>query len=255
MKLAAAALFLVLGCASQAFAALSRAQLDAVSASPPPAAHLDLKLTARDANGRWRSLAQTFSGYPAFVNFVDYTCNTLCGTDLQLLSNAIQKSHLDPSRYRIVVIGIDPKDSSRDAREMERKEIPAALWKSTVLLLPGAQFIKRVTTALGFRYVYDPSLDQFAHPAAIYVVGADGALRTTLSPFDLATIDLPSILRSQTLVASLVGRIRLLCYAYNPATGIYTLRITFILKIAAILTVLAVAASVFAFVRMGRRVA
>lgn len=255
MKLVTATLLLVIAWMPQATAALSRAQLDTVSVSPPPSARLDPNLAARDINGRVRNIGHALSGRPAFVNFVDYTCNTLCGTDLQLLSNAIQKSHLDSGQYRILVIGIDPKDAPKDAREMERKEIPTALRKNTVLLLPDAQFIRHATAALGFHYVYDPSLDQFAHPATILVIGADGALRATLSPFDLTTTDLRTVLQARIPAPSLIQQVRLLCYAYDPATGIYTLRITFILKIAAVFMVLAVAASVFAFARMGKRVA
>jgi protein SCO1/2 len=231
-------LVLVPAVVAPAHAALSTAQLDSVAVSPPPGARVDPALSARDAHGRTRTLAAVFGGRAAFVNFVDYTCTTLCGTDLALLSQAVMKSRLDRSRYRIVVIGIDPKDNAQAALAMERKEIPAALWPETVLLLPNQKVVRRATAALGFHFVYDPAIDQFAHPAVIYVVGPDGALRRVLSPLALHIANLRGLLQSSTPQPDLFERIRLLCYAYDPATGLYTLRVLTLLKFACIVTVL-----------------
>lgn len=236
-------------------AALSPAQLDNVAVSPPPGAHLDLSLAAPDAAGRIRTLASVLRSRPAFVNFVDYTCTTLCGTDLELLSQAIVKSRLDRSRYRIIVIGIDPKDPAASAFAMEQKEVPAALWPATTLLLPKANVVQRATAALGFHYVYDSEIDQFAHPAVIYVVAPDGQLRRTLSPFALDATDLSQVLESPAQQPDLFQRVRLLCYAYDPASGFYTLRILTLLKIACIVTVLVLAGGVAFLHRFRRRTA
>ncbi|HEX3946024.1 MAG TPA: hypothetical protein VHW69_18265 [Rhizomicrobium sp.] len=251
MKIVAAGLMLLVA-ASSAKAALSRAQFDSVSISPSAGARLDPALSAPDASGKWRTIGGVLAGRPAFVSFVDYTCNTLCGTDLELLSHAIQTNRLAPSQYRILVIGIDPKDRPKDARAMERKEIPAALWPAVTMLLPEADVVRRATAALGFHYVYDPAIDQFAHPAIVYMIGADGGLRTALSPFALSTTNLRQLLSAPARANNLYERVRLLCYAYDPATGIYSLRIVNLLKIACLLALLAVAGAVMLLRRAGR---
>jgi protein SCO1/2 len=219
-----------------ASAGLSRAQLAAVSATPPAGASLDPALTARDAGGRQRSIGDLLSGRVGFVVFVDYTCTTLCGTDLFLLSQALVQSRVDPRRYRILVVGIDPKDTAQAARAMARSEIPPALWPDTVLLLPDRAPLKAMTRALGFHYVYDADDDQFAHPPVVYAVGADGALRATLTPFALAAADIDGVLRSAPPRPGLWQRVRLLCYAHDPLTGKYTLRIALILRVAGLVT-------------------
>jgi protein SCO1/2 len=253
MKLVLAALLGFLA-AMPAHAALTRAQLRTVSASPPPGAHLDPNLTARDSTGKLRSIGSLLAGRTGFVTFVDYTCNTLCGTDLALLSIAIQNAHLASSQYRIVAIGIDPKDSAKSAIAMAKKEIPAALLPNTGLLLPNESTIRRATAALGFHYAYDPTINQFAHPAVIYAIAPDGELRAVFSPLTLT----PEALRtavSATDGPSLFARIGHLCYAYDPATGIYTPRIDLILKIAAAATVLLLAGAVLLLIGFGRRAA
>lgn len=251
MKIVAAALMLLVA-GSSAEAGLSRAQLDSVSASPTAGARLDLAFRGPDASGKSRSIGEILAGRPAFVSFVDYTCNTLCGTDLELLSQAIQTNRLVPSQYRILVIGIDPKDKPKDAVAMERKEIPAALWPAATLLLPNSDVVRRATAALGFHYMYDPAIDQFAHPAIVYVIGPDGALRTALSPFAMSTANLRQLLSAPAPSTSLFERVRLLCYAYDPATGLYSLRIVNLLKIACLLTVVAVAGALIFLRRLGR---
>jgi hypothetical protein len=55
-----------------------------------------------------------------------------------------------------------------------------------------------------------------------------------LSPFSLTTGDLGETLtRATTQQSGLLQQIHLLCYAYDPATGIYSARIDIFLKLAA----------------------
>jgi protein SCO1/2 len=248
----AAALLAVLLLASPARAGLSRADLAAVTAAPPPGARLDPNLSAGDAAGRRHTMREWLAGRSVFFDFADYTCHTLCGTELQLLSAGIQHAHLTPADYRIVVFGIDPKDSAKDAIAMAHKEIPPSLMPQTVLLLPGEAAVKRVTAALGFHYAYDAAADQFAHPAAVYVIGSDGGVRQVLSAFALTATDMKAALEAAKPSLSLYDRVRLLCYCYDPATGIYSLRIAWLLRAACFVTLLALGTAVFLFSRRGR---
>ncbi|HEY1708585.1 MAG TPA: SCO family protein [Rhizomicrobium sp.] len=241
--------------ASPASAGLSRAELSSVAAAPPPGARLDPNLAARDVTGKWRSVGELLAGHPIFFSFIDYTCNTLCGTDLELLSAGIQNAHLDPADYRIVVFGLDPKDTAKDAFTMARKEIPAALLSRAVLLRPDAATVGRAARALGFHYRYDPAADQFAHPAAVYVIGSDGGVRGVLSPFALTVTDMKVVLAAAKPALSLYDRVRLLCYCYDPQTGIYSLRIAWILRGACLATLLTLGLAVFVFAKRARAAA
>jgi protein SCO1/2 len=240
--------------ASPAWAGLSRADLASVSAAPPPGARLDPNLAVRDVTGKRWTFGELLAGRSVFFNFVDYTCNALCGTDLAFLSAGIENAHLDPARYRIVVFGIDPKDSARDAMAMARKEIPPALLPHTVLLLPDERTADLAARSLGFHYAYDAAADQFAHPAAVYVIGSDGGVRGVLSPFALTSSDMRVALDATKPSLSVFDRIRLLCYCYDPETGIYSLRIAWIIRIACGVTVLLLGSAVFFFIRRARMV-
>jgi protein SCO1/2 len=228
-----------------AVAGLPRAMLDTVGVRLPAGARLDPGITMRDTEGRLRSVQAMLGGKPAFLNFVDYTCNTLCGTDLMLLTDAIRRAGIDPATFHILVVGIDPKDSAAAATKMEYAEIPPALRTSTTFLLPDAATVLRTTTALGFRYAYDRDADQFAHPVIVYVLGPDGSVRTLLSPLLLTAGDLRQALAGPTAPPpSLTSRLHALCYAYDPATGIYSLRIANILRLGGVLTLMLMAAGI-----------
>ncbi|HEX3755784.1 MAG TPA: hypothetical protein VHV26_12000 [Rhizomicrobium sp.] len=238
---AMALLFALLPGAAEA--GLSRAALDTVAARLPPGAHLDMGISARDTAGTSRSLRDIAGGRPVFLNFIDYTCNTLCGTDLMLLANGIQRAGLRPGDFRIIVLGIDPKDGPADALKMEDKEIPPSLRSVSTFLLPGKAVIAKATGALGFHYVYDPQIDQFAHPVVVYALAPDGAVRSVLSPLSLTIGDLRQAMRGPA-PPSLYQRIHALCYSYDPVTGVYTPRISFLLKLAGFATALLLAAGV-----------
>ena len=239
----------LLGVPDTASAGLPRAVLDTVGVQPPPNARLDLNITAPDPRGQLRSLRAALAGKPAFLNFVDYTCNTLCGTDLMLLADGIRRAGLKPADFRILVIGIDPKDNAASAIKMEDAEIPPNLRASTTFLLPGANVIAQATKALGFHYAYDPSIDQFAHPAIVYVLAPDGRVRGLLSPLSLNADDLREDLNGPSpKPLNLYGRLHALCYAYDPLTGKYSLRIAFILRLAGLLTIMLMAGGIAALI-------
>ncbi|MGZ5702932.1 MAG: hypothetical protein ACXWIM_18855, partial [Burkholderiales bacterium] len=76
--------------AATANAGLSRGDLATVSATLPPNAHIALDISLHDTAGRALTMRQLLDGRSALVTFVDFTCTSLCGSDLRLLSGAIE---------------------------------------------------------------------------------------------------------------------------------------------------------------------
>ncbi len=248
------ALLVLLSAMSDAQASLSSAELGAVAATLPSGARLDLSLAGPDTDGIRRTIGGILGGRPAFLTFVDYTCKTICGTALGLLAAAIRDARLNGTDYRILVLGIDPKDSGESARAMREREIPAELRSASTFLLPDRETVERATGALGFRYVYDRENDQFAHPAVIYGIAPDGSVRGALSPFALTAADIKRVLSNSKVVPlNLYDRVRLLCYGYDPATGLYTARISMLLRVGAALTVILLGTALVLLIYTGKK--
>ena len=222
-------------------AGIVEAEVKKVEAAPAPNAALPLDLGFADESGRATTLRAALGGLPSVLIFADYTCRTLCGPILEFATSGLAKTGLRPGTdYRLVVIGIDPKDKPAAARAMRAAHIDGggAINEAAVFLSGDDAAIHAVTRAAGLHYYYDAEHDQYAHPAAVYVVNAEGRVQRVLSPLGLDGADLRLALvdAGQGSVGTLADRIHLLCYGYDPVKGIYTERITTMLAFAAGLT-------------------
>jgi protein SCO1/2 len=254
----AALAVVLLALVAPARADLAAADLTAVAAEPRADAALPLDLAFVDETGGSRTLRSALGGKPVVLIFADYTCRTLCGPILDFAAAALRQSGLRPgSDFRLIVIGLDPKDGPDAARATRAERIGTddALAGATVVLTGQASDVAAATTALGYRYAYDAAHDQYAHPAAAYVLDAHGKVTRMLSGLGLSGNDmrLALVAAGQGHVGTLGDRIRLLCYGYDPVRGIYTERITLMLEIAAGLTVAALGGAILLMDGLARR--
>lgn len=258
MRRALLALALLLTGLHGACADFSRSALDQIAAAPQANALLPLDARFVDDKGAPRTLAAALGGTPAVLVFADYTCRTLCGPILAFAAGGLEKTGLAPGRdYHLVVVGIDPKDSLAAAAAFKKSRVGTntPLAAATVMLSGKADAVRAATKAAGYHFAYDPAHDQFAHPAAAYIVTADGRIARVLSGLGLDGADLRLALvdAGKGQIGTFVDRIHLLCYGFDPARGIYTASITTFLDIGGALTVLAIAAGIAAMVLARRR--
>jgi protein SCO1/2 len=94
--------------------------------------------------------------------------------------------------------------------------------------LAGSQpAVQRVADAVGFRYRYEPELDQYIHPAGFVVAAPDGRISRYLLGVAITPQDLQAALTDAAngRAASLVTRLLLLCRGDSPRLGRYSLPI------------------------------
>ncbi|WGS19763.1 MULTISPECIES: SCO family protein [unclassified Bradyrhizobium] len=222
-------------------AGLVDAEVRKVEAAPAPDAALPLDVGFIDEAGRAVTLRTAIGGLPTVLVFADYTCRTLCGPILEFTTSGLAKTGLKPGAdYRLVAIGIDPKDKPAAAQAMRVRHIDSgsSINAAAVFLTGGEAAVRAVAQAAGLHYYYDAEHDQYAHPAAVYVVGANGRVRRVLSPLGLdgADLRLAVVDAGRGSVGTLADRIHLLCYGYDPVKGVYTERISSLLAFAAGIT-------------------
>lgn len=223
------ALFLICAMTISAGAALLSKDLVGVAASPKPGARLPLDIFLKDGETS-AALGQWLAGKPSVWVVADFTCRSLCSPVLRTMTDALGKTGLVPGKdFNVRVLGLDPNDSAADARAMKSAQVgtsgPIAV--HTRMLRGTAADIARITSAFGFGYVYDPALDQYAHPAAIFTVTADGRVGHALSGLGLDAADLRLALveAGGGRIGSVADRVRLLCYGFDPSHGLYNLAI------------------------------
>lgn len=258
MRLAASLALALLLPVAPAAAGLPEATLDALAAMPRPAATIPLSLPFTDETGAGRTLAEAIGGVPALLVFADFTCRTLCGPMVEFAAAGLQRTGLRPGPdYRLLIIGIDPKDGPTEARALKLRHVEpgSPLSAATTVLSGDAGVIRAATAAADYRYAYDDEHDQFAHPAAAFVVTSAGRIARVLSPLALDGPDLRLALvdAGNGRVGSFTDRVRLLCYGFDPARGLYTPLVTRWLAIGCAGTAALLAGGILLLLTRGRR--
>jgi protein SCO1/2 len=257
--LIAALLTLILQGSGMARSTLSPEQLAALEFQQHPGAALPRELTFQDEAGRAVRLDDFLGGGPLLLVLEYMRCTTLCGVVLGNLAQSLDRVPLDAGRdYQVVAVSIDPRETPADARAAKERYLARyhhvgaeAGWH---FLTGSAAAIERLAQAVGFPYAYDPDIDQYAHPAGITVASGDGRIARYILGIDYRPLDLRLALTeaSAERVASPATGLLLLCYAYDPQTGRYSLLIRNALRAACAVTVLGIAGMVVALVRGGR---
>jgi len=213
-----------------------------------------------DETGRAVRLGDYFGKRPVVLVFAYYDCPMLCTLVINGLSSALNILSLEPGRdFEIVTVSFNSRDTpasaaAKKAVYLERYKRAGAVagWH----FLTGDQpSIDRVTTAAGFRYVWDDATKQFAHPTGVMVLTPDGRLARYLFGIEYGPRDLRFALveASAGKVGSPVDALLLYCYHYDPMTGRYGLAIMRAVRLAGAVTVLALGTFIFIMVRRERR--
>ena len=206
-------------------------------------------LEFRDEMGHKVRLGQFFDGRPHILTLVYFSCPKLCTLVLNGLRDALQATPgFDVGKqFNIITVSFDPRESPPMAAEKKKNYVASygregaeAGWH----FLVGSQAsIDRLTDAAGFRYAYDPKLDQFIHAATIIILTPEGRISRYLYGVKFAPKDLRLALveASDRKIGSPIDQVLLLCYHYDPAAGKYTASVMNFVRAGGVLTILALA--------------
>jgi protein SCO1/2 len=218
---------------------------------------LDVELV--DEEGRTRALGAYFGARPIVLAFVYYDCPMLCTQVLSAMTSALRVLSLEPGKdFDIVAVSFDPRETPADAATTKAVFIErygrSSAGEGWHFLTGSEASIARLTSAAGFRYVWDEETRQFAHPSGIVVLTPDGRLARYLFGLEYGPRDLRLSLVEAAAgrIGSPIDTVLLYCYQYDPAKGRYGLVVMGTLRIAGILTVLALGALVTIMLRRER---
>jgi protein SCO1/2 len=221
-----------------------------------------LELPFRDEAGREVNLGEYFGAKPVILALVYYDCPMLCTLVLNGLLTCLDVvSFAAGAEYEVVVVSIDPEETpelaaQKKAAYLERSKRPgdAAGWH---FLTGEAPAIEALAAAVGFKYVYDPDSDQFAHASGIMVLTPGGKLARYFYGVEYSARDVQFALMeaSEDRIGSLTDQLLLFCYQYDPETGTYGAAIFFIMRVAALLTLALLAGGIFLMRWRERRLA
>jgi len=189
-----------------------------------------LDVLFHDENGNSVRLGDYFDNRPVILSLNYFHCQNLCPLELDGLMDGLNGITFTLGRdFTMVTVSIDPREGPSDAQDIKARSLRgydkadqgAGGWH----VLTGDQgSIDRLTDAVGFNYSYDPTQDDYAHPAGVIVLTPSGQISRYLYGLDFSANDLRLSLMDAGAehIGSLLDRALLVCYHYDPLTGRYT---------------------------------
>jgi protein SCO1/2 len=221
---------------------------------------LPLDAVFKDEQGNEVRLGQFFNGKPVVLALVYYTCPMLCNQVLNGMLGAFRQMSFNAGeQFEVVTVSFDTKETPQLAAAKKQTYITgynrpsgAAGWH---FLTGDDANIKRLTEAVGFRYIWDEQTKQFAHASGIMVATPDGKLARYFYGIDYPSKDLRLALveASANKIGTPVDTLLLFCYHYDPSTGKYGVVIMNVIRLGGVVTIILIAGLLLVLRRISRK--
>ncbi|MEO6213200.1 MAG: SCO family protein [Vicinamibacterales bacterium] len=218
-----------------------------------------LDLPFVDETGKAVRLGDYFGKRPVLLALVYYECPMLCTQVLNGVTGALKAINFDVGReFDVVAVSINPKEgpglaSQKKQAYLERYGRPqtAAGWH---FLTGREEHIQTLAAAVGFRYVYDEEIKQYAHGAGVELITPKGVIARYFYGIEYSPRDirLGVVEASEEKIGSPIDSVLLLCYHYDPATGKYGATAIGLVRIGAVMTMIAFGTFLFVTIRRER---
>jgi protein SCO1 len=224
--------------------------------------HVPLDVMFKDESGRDVRLGEYFGKRPVVLALVYFECPMLCTQVLNGAVSALSVLTFDVGKeYDVIAVSINPKETPALAAEkkkayVERYKRPqtAAGWH---FLTGTDDNIHRLAAAVGFRYAFDPDIQQYAHGAGIEILTPQGVLSKYFYGIEFSPRDIRFglIEASDERIGTAIDTALMLCYHYDPATGKYGAVAIDAIRIGGIATLVALVSFMFVSLRRERAAA
>jgi protein SCO1/2 len=220
---------------------------------------IDLDLTFNDENGQVVKLRDFFNkGRPVLLDLVYYNCPQLCTLILNRQVEIMRQMPQTPGKeYEVVSISIDPRETPEIARNKKATYLasygkPAPGWH---FLTDRDDNAKRLAELIGYRYRWDPRIQQYAHLAGIMILTPEGKMARYLYGINYRALDLRFGLAeaAESRSTSTIDKVLLFCYHYDPVENKYVLFANNFMKAGGVLTVLILGGFLFRMFRAEHR--
>ena len=221
---------------------------------------LPLDAMFKDEEGRDVQLGSYFGKRPVVLALVYYDCPMLC---TQILNGVVRASKVltfsAGQDYDVVAISFDAREKPLQAANKKAVYMKALAHpennKGWHFLTGDLHSIKRVTDAVGFKYVWDVHTAQFAHASAVYILTPEGKLSKYFYGVDYSPKDmrLAMVEASSNKIGTPVDQILLFCYHFDPHAAKYTPWALGLLRLAGAATVLSIGGFVVIMLRRDSR--
>lgn len=214
---------------------------------------IPLGVAFKDTKGNLVPLSSYVDGTQPVLLSLNYSrCPMLCGVQINGIIDGLKACSLQPGvDYRYLSVSIDPLESYQTA-STARSNFVRAIEKEVkgngVDFLTGSpEAIQELAEAVGFRYRYLKDKKQYVHPPVLISLTPEGVISRYFYSvkFDALTLKLALTEASDGHVSSIFDQIVMTCFQYNAVDGKYTLAAWGAMRLAGLVTIVAVGLVVF----------
>lgn len=227
-------------------------------------AQVPLELSFRDETGRTVRLGDYFGKRPVIISLVYYNCPKLCNLVLNGLVGGLRTLPFTVGKeFDVVTVSFDPSEGAADAvkkKELVMHDYGRASEAATVsagwhFLTGDKNSIDALANAVGFKYAFDTATNQYAHASGVMLATPEGKLSHYFYGIEYAPRDLKFglVQASAGEIGSVVDKLTLYCYHYDPTTGRYAPVIMNIMRLTGVLTVIGLVVLISLLHRRRRR--
>jgi protein SCO1 len=223
-------------------------------------AQVPLDLRFRDEAGRKVRLGDYFGTKPVILTLVYYECPMLCTQVLNGLTSALGVLSFSIGReFDIVTVSFDPTETPELAAAKKKaylgrynREGAGRGWH---FLTGDERSIAALTKAVGFRYAYNASIDQYAHVSAIMVLTPEGRLSRYFYGIEYGPRDvrLALIEAADRRIGTPADQLLLYCFHYDPKSARYSFAVMRLVRTLGVATVLGMVGGIVILRRRERR--
>jgi protein SCO1 len=200
------------------------------------------------------------AGKPTILVFAYHRCPMLCSFVIDGLMKGLKDVKATAGEdFQVLSVSIDPRDNAESASK-KREQVIGRYGRATgegafTFLTGDEQSIVQLTRAVGFSFTYDARQDQYAHPAAVFLVSPTGHLTRYLYGivFEPDDLKLAVIEAKAEQARSTVESLLLYCYHYDPQGKRYALVAMRVMRLGGLVTVLALGSLLATLWRAERR--
>jgi protein SCO1 len=182
---------------------------------------------------------------PVILVLAYYSCPMLCSMVLNGMIDAAKQIPFQLGEdYKILTISIDPTETSKLASDKKSNYVKSWSEKNVgdnwTFFVGQENEIKSLADILGFKYYYLKDKKEYAHPAVLFVLTADGTISRYLYGIQFKPNDLRlSLLEAaQGKIGNTFDKLLLYCYHYDPNSKGYAVFAGNVMRLGGLATML-----------------
>ncbi len=242
-------LFLVSGLAHPQVAEKNPPDLQAIDVIEHLGDTIDLTIPFINKDGESVILADYFKdGIPLLLTMHYSDCPMLCSMVLSGVQSGVNQLPWSLGKeYTMLSVSINPEESIERSKDVEarynsglKKSVPEGRWS---FLTGSISSIDTLAAELGFKYFKVKDTGEYAHPAVLFVLSADGVISRYLYGLEFRERDLRLAITEagEGKIGSTIDRIILYCFHYDPDAEGYVVMAGNVMQLGGIATLILMA--------------